>query len=868
MNLTETIENALGNDRPDAATAAVPDLLRAPDRKAALRELGRALAPLYASAHQPAVQQFLDAALPQLDEDEAKLLTFPFAKDHELTREWTRRLDDLAAERLANEVVDFVKGNDLARAEESAAALISLGATPGQRAGRARQVANMLGGLLYEKARAQKLLATISRSAPKHGIDPVAAVEMEEEYHRSAASAVRRERPLAAMARAELTQATVELSRTLPGRMALHEPNPDDYENFRAAMAAIVRACLASYHHNKFNEATMLLVEFAPKEVSAAGAMAGVEQRLYPTLGRTARTVAAKVFAELGADPAVFAPYFQFTRNNLAQKVGRYCVETLGLMRNRDATAFLVSAMGDRKLGLRHEAMVALGSLGGDDAQKALVGALQSAVGGRVIEGEPRRDAIVAIGAIGRLMRGLDVATRSRLIAQVLRIVPQKDTELLVRSVLAFFAGKLDDYDPALLKWAAQVATTSLWTVDRPELARAARNSPLGFRQPLLDLMERLAPFAMPTICDTVEACAKTYSSGAYLAFGEFCAKVTDPAELAPLRLLLLNTFLHDDTAPQSAYNRQMVIDTATDQQAEISKDKVLASLVYAVDKIGSEEAQAALADLFDQIQSGRLPRAGKETADILFQAHLKSGRGKAALGAQPQPGEGMDLHAASAAPAQVSDEDLALIADLKASYLLAAKRRQKKVAAMAGLAQHKVVGALPVIIGHLTDKDPMVAAAAATALTDYASPPVPPQVQGHLVDGLLGVLEKGPEPAKVKLVDILRRLGPGRSPLKEKLEAFAEKPGLSLATKSVLARLIQPPAPAAPAGGAAGSAAGAPAPDGGGSAAPGGAAPAGAPAPRPAAPATALDKKRAYMLARQEWIKGGKRGPEPSLPD
>jgi hypothetical protein len=860
MNLTETIESALSHDRVDAAAAALPELLRAPDRNAALKELGGALAPLYASPHQPSVLQFLEAAAAQLSEDEVKLLTFPFAKEHELTRQWTRRLDDLAAERLANEVVEFVKASDMPRAEESAAALIALGTTPGQRTARAKQVATILGGLLYEKDRAQKLLASVSLNSARYGTEPDAAAAIQEEYQRSAAAAVKRERPLAAMARTELTQAAVELGRALPGRMAIHEPNPDDYENFRATMAAIMRACLASYHHNKFHEATLLMVEFAPKEISAAGAMAGVEQRLYLTLGRTARTVAAKVFAELGADPAVFGPYFEFTKRNLSQRIGRYCIESLGLLRNRDSADFLVSTMNDRKLGLRHEAMGALW-VGGDTAQKALVGALQSAAGGRVVEGEQRRDAIVAIGALGRLMRGLDVATRSRLIAQVLRIVPQKDTELLVRSILAFFAGKLDDYDPALLKWAAQVATTSLWTVDRPELARAARNAPLGFRQPLLDLMERLAPFAMQTICATVEACAKTYSSGAYLAFGEFCAKVADPQELPALRLLMLNTFLHDDTVPQSAYNRQMVLDAATEQQAEISKDKVLASLVYAVDKIGNEEAQAALADLFDQIQSGRLPRPGKETADILFQAHLKSGRGKATLGAQPQPGEEMESHAASAAPAQVSADDLALIAELKGTHLLASKRRQKKVSAMVGLAQRKVVGALPLVIDHLTDKDPIVAAAAGTALMDYGSPPVSPHVQGHLVDTLVAVLEKGPDPVKVKLVDVLQRLGPRRSPLKERLEAFAAKPGLNLATKSVLARLIQPPAPAAAApprqAEATGDEPAAPAPK-----------PGGAPAPKPAAAVSALDQKRAYMLARQEWIKGGKRGPEPKPPE
>src|SRR5207247_1609624 len=132
--------------------------------------------------------------------------------------------------------------------------------------------------------------------------------------------------------------------------------------------------------------------------------------------------------------------------------------------------------------------------------QRALVQALDNDLRGRVIDGEPRRDAFSIISALGRASRGMDPTSRSRLAAHVIKTLPKDDTEFLVRTVLNFFTGKLNGMDTTLLAWAAKVGVASLWNIDRPELARAGRASVLGFRQPLVELLGRLAPHVMPLI--------------------------------------------------------------------------------------------------------------------------------------------------------------------------------------------------------------------------------------------------------------------------------------------------------------------------------------------------------------------------------
>jgi HEAT repeat protein len=577
-----------------------------------------------------------------------------------------------------------------------------------------------------------------------------------------------------------------------------------------------------------------------------------VEQRLATTLGRTARTVSSRVMTEVGAHPRVFDAYITFAKSHANDLLAPSVVEVLGLWRNPAAADFLAHIANDRKHAARHEAMLALGNMGGPAAEKTLTQALAHAVSGRTIDGDQRRDAIITISALGRLVRAMPAEQRGAVISAALKAIPTRDTELVIRAILNFFVGNFSTYNPAQLKWAAQVATMALWTVDRPELAKAARNAPLGFRQPLIELLERLAPHAMDTINETVMTSAKTYSA-AYLAVGELYTKVPDPSQLPVLRQLLLNTFLYDDESPRSAYTRETVLDTATDEKTELRKDQVLASLIYAVGKIGGDEASAILADLFEQIRAGRLPQPGRDAADILFTAYTKSGAGQAMMkGTIPTAGNLSDSGAQAAVPHLDQAEMLQLIRDLEGSYLMAAKRRTKKVSAMAALAHAKAVAALPAIINHLADKDTIIAAAAQTALADFASPPVPKSIMSHYLDELLRTLEIGDDQTKVKLVDVFMRLGPRKSPLKERLETLAHNVNLSMATKSVLARLLEPPPEAAPPPGESH----------------------GSDLMAESAPTARnlqigrLDRMRAYNLARQEWIRKGKHGPEPKPPD
>ncbi|MBX7243951.1 MAG: hypothetical protein K1X53_00530 [Candidatus Sumerlaeaceae bacterium] len=858
MATLQTIEEALRQNKSEAARAAATEyILHGADPSAAADEVGRVLARVYSEFVVAAVHDFYEAAIPTFEEPLAARIRASIQSDIDLTLEWNKRLDGLGNERLVNQLTDSVKANDMPQAEASAQLLIGSASRAEERLARARQVGNVLGPLIHEKERAAALVKAISRNPQKFGIDVMIATEMEEEFHRASVAAARRERPAGALSRQELTQAVVELSRSLPGRMAIHQAKPEDFENFNRQLRAMLRCGINSFGNEKFHEITMILVEFSPKELSSAAAMAGVEQRLYPTLGRTARTVASKTFSEVGSLPTLSSVYANFARQKLYTRIGKYAVEAMGLFQNADFVPFLIQVMGDAKAAARSEAEFALGTIGGDPATKALFSALQSNFNVRVLDGDRRRDAITILSALGRAARALPPDQRTGIVAQVVKMLPKDDTEFTVRVLTNYFSGKIEALDPRLLSWAAQSAVGALWTIDRPELTKAAKQSPLGFRQPLIDLLEKLAPHARQTINQTAMAFAKTYS-GAYLALGELYAKIPDHSNIPVLKQLLFNTSLHDDTKPKSAYTRELVRDAATEEQTDISKDQVIASLIYAIDKIGTDESREILADLFQQVQGGQMPKPGKETANILMEAHMKSAKasGQSAFPVPGQAAEDPTLEAPRAP--SVTENDLELIKELQANYMFAGKRREKKVAAMAALAQRHILAAQKPIMVHLTDKDPIIAAAALTALIELGSGPAAQPVLNQYLDGLVSALEVAENEAKIKIGDALSKFGPKKSPLKEKLEALGQKPGIPMAVKSVLAKITgvvpQAAKPASPKPGE----------------------PAAADKPPTAADKfmpkggelTNLDKKRAYMMARQEWIKGGKRGPEPVPPE
>jgi hypothetical protein len=868
MTLPHQIETALAQDHgPNAAAALLAAQRDTEIPGDTLREIGEAAARQYREFHTHAVHQFLTELEKFLPTPAYQAVLAPLTADIEATRVWDRCLDEMASERLINGLVDKIKTKDMQGAEASAMALI-MGVPEESRPQRARFIGNMLGGLLAEKDRAHALVKSMSRNPLKFGLDPITVTDVEEEYARASAATATRERAQGGASRQNLTDAAVELSRQLPGRNVLHEPTEDEVHVFDRAVRAIVRSCLLSPQHDKFNEATRLLVEFSPKEVSAAGAMAGIEQRLYASLGRTARITADRVFQAIGQHPRVIHPYMEFTRQHLHERIGQYCVETLGLFRNADTVPFLRETLTDKSADARTEALFALGTIGTDAAFEELIGTLKQNTSGRVIEGEPRREAFTIISALGRMIRATpDVNRRSQLIKQIINALPKDDLEFLVRAVLNFFTGKQDGMDPAILRWGAQVAVTALWSTDRPELARAGRTQPLGFRQPLIDVLGRLAPFTMGTINETATKYAKLYS-GAYLAMGEFYAKNPDPSQVPVIQQMLFNTALHDDTK-KSEYVKQTVFDATAGAQQDLTKDQVIAALAGALEKIDSDEARQAMSDMFQQVQNGQLPQPGPETAAILVKAHMAaqkaSGQATMAPGGPQFASRGAGSTAADTGPAPtpVSEEDLQFIEDLKSRYLFASNRRAKKVAAMNALGNRKIAAAASVIVPHVNDSDAIIASAAQMALQDMTQQPVARQTQETVYRAIIDGIESGDNVLKVKLGEVLTKMGPTRPPLSEVLEKAAARESLPPAARAVLEKVMAGPGAA---GGPAhkrqpvvmdeqklGAAAGY-MPSAGGT--------------KGAEFVSDLDKKRAYMQARQDWIRGGKRGPEPKPPE
>ncbi len=895
---TEPIEQALAEGRASAALLAACELLELPPNSTpeskvgntrALAPIGRAVLSVLQQLTAPTtVNEFYRLAATRMSPAAMEFLTKPALQEIQATGEWTQRLTAIADERLSNALQDAVKANELKEAQQLIQLLL-VGTPQPQRPAKALIIAQLLGTLVIERDRTQALIRSVAKSPQPFGIDPTVAVDMEEEFQRSLAAQARREGGGPTVGRAELTRAAIELGRALPGKMLLAEPTPEQQEDFNRVLRALWRAALTSPAGAWFQDLAALLVELSPKEVSTAASMAGMEQRLYSTLGRTARTIASRGLETMGGLPHAYKPFLGWAKAHIEARGrgSKNIIELLGLLHRPESIPILKPLLGDAKSPLRNEVIFAIGAIGDPGSFTLLASQLEEDLRGRVVDGAKRREACSIISALGRSTRGLDVTTRNQVLARITSLLPTDDTELSVRVALNFFLGNLEGMDSNLLRWGARVGTAALWSADRPELARAGKNAMLGFRQPLVDLCARLVPHAGAEIRQIVMDMAKQYQPGAYLSLGELWYKVSDPDALPVLQRLVFNTALHDENsiaATRSQYLRSTVRDAATEQQVEIGRDRVLAALVQAIDKCGTPEAQQHLSILFQQAQAGQLQGVGKDTVEVLMKAHQKAGGNLNARSAQNDGPE------AEVPPIPLTSDDITKLGDLKATYWLANSRRAKKVAAFVHLGQNKVAAAIEPAMAHLNDSDPIIASAAFSCMVDMVNGSAIPTVlkQQH-ADALRAALAGKDNPLRVKAAEVIKKVGTQRQPWAAMLIKLAQgEPSLPLravlenilggtgfsAARNASANAAAETHPTGPTRNALGSSDPpdplAKLPDDverqpGDSMVLSG--------PTPTAPATsksmsALEKKMEYMKARQAWIKGGKKGPEPQPPD
>ena len=800
--------------------------------------------------------------------------------DVEATMAWRRRLSSLANERLGNSLVDAMKATNMPLVTQCLKALIGTGTTEEERKQRARQAGSLLGGLLAERERSGAYVRTVAAGPARFGLTPVEAMALFEEYTRSAASAYNRQRTDAAAMRLELTQTVVELSRALPGRMELREPNEGQVHTFERQVRALLRCAVCSPDHVMLPDVILVLSDFAPRSVSSTGAMAGAEQRLWMTLGRTARMTCIKVFTAVGQNTQVARLFLEYATEHAGDgtRMSRSAVESLGVLFLSNAESFLIRQLQARGGKVRMEAAYALGAIAGDKGLDALLSFLKEMMSMKVLDVDNKRLAFSIVEAVGRTLRKLEPAARNSLTERILKTVPAGETDFKVAVLTNFFWTKLDSVDSKLRDWAAKNATEMLWLPDNHLLAIRGANTPLGWRQPLVDLLIRLMPTTSSVIAQVAMENLGRYC-GAYLALGELCGRAPSDDLIPLLRRMVIQIGLQSDDhhGARDAYKQETVFDPTAEAHVPLTRDAVLASVVHAVSQQKNEEAEEFLSEIYQMAQSKRLPMPGRESASILMEAHMNALKRRGASSTAA-------LQAVGAEPPVKKPANLsAMLNDLSASFWFKGKRRQRRVAALAALATVGERAAVPRMIELLSDEDNVIAGAALTALTEMLKPLLKDEGgRDMLTDGLLRELVMTPNSAgRDRIAGLLMYLKPEAPPLREKLERILSDGKTPQAAKLALARTVLPRISAHDEMQAQQDHE------------PGSASrqtsrtddnkdaatdeqlvnlafqkylPTKVVNGQPAA-VSALDKKRAYTMARQEWIRNGKRGPEPQPP-
>jgi hypothetical protein len=271
-----------------------------------------------------------------------------------------------------------------------------------------------------------------------------------------------------------------------------------------------------------------------------------------------------------------------------------------------------------------------------------------------------------------------------------------------------------------------------------------------------------------------------------------------------------------------------------------LDRDEVLHTLLFTAEKIGGEAGQRLLLGYADQAQAGQLHAPGDGTASFLFEIKRKYGTVGRRETALAEPAE------------TVSKEELEkALAQAKGGLF---SNRQKQIAGLAVLGRARDAETIPTILGSLHSRDPMVSGAAETALAQFLVPvPAPRDYERFLLE-LFGEPKLLRGEGLDRLLLLIGRSFPKRPPYDGLFQKYASQLIEDGALLHRLKGAIVIPETAAASGSADGTGASGDRSDA---------------APKAKGRVlTDLDRKREYLLKRQEWIRGGKRGPAPEPPE
>ena len=846
-------------------------------------EIARAAAGIYRELVTEPVHQFLESAAASLPPGVGSIVERALKRLMDMVYAWEQRLELVYRERLARELRDFTRARNVPAAVQNIRILCASGRSNEDFQRLAQYCGNVLGTCDNHPHEVDEVLKALDRNPELIGLNHQLVEEM------ARARAKRLEMMMKSRIETReiewvraLTDTVVEIKNQLPSANRMDEPDEALLRDVGDLFRSILRIPLWRGQPEKWIDAILLLVEYVPKELAQAAAQSGIEQRAYMTLGYTAKKAVLLTFGELGKLDALTGQLGLLAQSLTETPYLKFAVELMGAMRSPAFYPFLVACLEQKKFAaIQGELIDALGNLGNADARNLLLGALGDTLSARVIDPPRVRHAQRIFSALGKLSKSprLTLAERTDLIRRALKALPKDQSRLLLSAALQFFSYNPGPLPPDLKAWAVGALSSALWLPDdAPDWAQGGerQSSILGFRQPIVEALKVLAPEAPAPFIEIADAQSMRYGS-AFAAIAEICEKTKLEQSLPILERMLLNALLFDDS-DRNKYQKEQYWDAAAQQKVDLGKEKVVAPIVYAIGTIGGQDALRILMNFDDQVKSGRMEIPGTETARHLDHFLRELSGGTAGAGLSGALGSGPSAALPPMDPARLDE----LVKALRGSYFLtgAEKRRMKKITAIGELSRHLPAEAVEPLIEQLNDKDSMVQGAARSALAEYMSRRNPPPERGKFLGRIINALGD-PDPAiRQGAAGVIREIGPMHpdvQPVLMRQKDIATDKNVRMGIEAILrdpgSKRLAAGGPMAgmPGGVKQGAAQGMPGMSSGNL--PGAAGAPGAETPDAASDTAAsksisiLELKRQYVLARQEWIRTGKKGPPPEPP-
>lgn len=848
--------------------------------------IARAVGHAYREFAGPEVEEFLERADQALSPQVVPIVRKAVGRLTEMAEEWAGRVRACYEERLARELRDRLREKDFQPALERIALLCAPPpGTPADRRAediqrRASYTGSVMGTCIHHPGEVEHLVRLAWQSMDALGLDKAAVTAMKEAKEETLARVTRAgTENLENQWIAELKRTQVDLMQLLPPKNNLGDPTPEELRDVGDLFRSVLRVPLDSGNREIFTDATLIAVDFLPKEVSATARSTGVEQRAYEQTGFRARKAVAQALMEIGATPRFTEPYLEWGRAQLGEYHAEQVLELMGGLRSELFGDFLLETWrnASRRKEFRRTLTVAIGNLASADAAEVLLDELQDVFEGKAtsvgeqlkrlnqfkvssnaIDAGAVRRAKTLLEGLGRIVRSprTEDALRRQIVERVVDTVP--DTSLALNQLVAseVVAARPEVLDGKRRQWAVERLVESLWVQDQStDLHKGGEREVniLGAREEVAKGIRRLTKGNMGPLLQHFDKMSSRYSGG-YIAAAEILKKTADPRCVPVLGKMLLHAALHEE-GRENVYQQEMYWDSTAQQRVPLTREKVLADLIEAIGTIGGGDAQRHLRDLKKKVQVGRVQLDPSGEAIQLLARYLEETSEESDVPAEPgAPGE------AEAAPPKVKGQSKRkelvevdpaelkkLVKALTGSHFLmgANKKAQLRIQALVRLGQLTPPEALDAIFATLADKNPMVQSAAMTAAEEYADPDKPDYLLARMLDHLEKAFDS-PEPEVRKAaLRILKEIGPSRPPVRKRMENVAKVGQYTESRKAVLELLAgRPPSKEQPDD-------------------------EDAPEPSQDQPKqmTLLEQKRQYMLARKAWIDGGKRGDPPAPP-